>query len=99
MVSLDTAGHLVVGSETQTFGIESVSSGSPIVGGPSGAVAGTTTPGVVVQGVNSNGTGSAAATGAQQFTGEAGMWKRGGRLTVKALVGMLGGLGLHVFLS
>ena len=100
MISLDTAGHLVVGSKTQTFGIESVSSGRPIVGGPTGPVASTTTPSsVAVQGVNSNGTGSAAATGAQEFTGEAGRWKGGGSLTVKALVGILGGLGLPAFLT
>ena len=102
IISLDTAGHLVVGSETQTFGVKSVGSNGPIVGGsgsPIGSVAGTTTPSsVVMQGDNSNGTGSAAATGAQQFTGEAKGWK-GGVLTVKAAVGMLGGVVLRALLT
>ena len=92
----------MVGSETQTFGVKSVGSNGPIVGGsgsPIGSVAGTTTPSsVVMQGDNSNGTGSAAATGAQQFTGEAKGWK-GGVLTVKAAVGMLGGVVLRALLT
>ena len=101
VISLDTAGHLVVGSETQTFGIESVGSGGLTVGtpgGPTGPVAGTTTPSsVVVQGGNSKGSGSAAATGVQQFAGEAGGWKSDG-LMVKAVVGILGGVVLRAFL-
>ena len=102
MISLDTAGHLVVGSKTQTFGVESVGSGGPIDGGPSGPtgpVVGTTTPSsLVVQGDNSNGTASAAATGAQPFIGEAGGWK-GDVLTVKAVLGILGGFGLRALLT
>ena len=101
IVSLDTAGHLVVGSRTQTFGIESVGSSGLVVGGsggPTGSVAGTTAPSSVsVQGENSHGTGSAATTGVQQFTGEARGWKRD-VLTVKAVVGILGGLVLRGFL-
>ena len=102
MISLDTAGHLVVGSKTQTFGVESVSLGDPILGGPGGStgpVAGTTTPSsVVVQSDNSNGTGSAAATGAQHFTGKANGWKGDG-LTVKAVVWILGGVVLRALLA
>ena len=101
MISLDTAGHLVVGSKTQTFGIGSVSEGGEIVGGsgdPTGPFAGTATPSVVVQGDNSNGTGSVAATGVQGFTGEAG-GRKGDVLTVKAVVGILGGLVLRALIT
>ena len=101
MISLDTAGHLVVGSETQTFGIETVGSGGPILGapgGPTGPVVSTTTPSVVVPGGYSNGMGSAATTGAQHFTGKASGWKRD-VLTVKAVAGILGGVVFRALLT
>lgn len=91
VISLDTAGRFVVGSKTQTFEGESVDSGDSTVGvsGPTGPLASTTT--AVEQSGVSNRTDTAATTGVQAFTGEAGGLKCK-LLWIKVVVAFIAGL-------